>query len=66
MHPLFLQHMVGACPVADTSNDSTLPFVTKGRKIFPTEKASSLPEKDDTCFALFAATAESHVSTAAL
>lgn len=36
MCPLFLQHIVGPCPVAATSTDSTLSFVTKGRKIFPT------------------------------
>lgn len=66
MCPLFLQHMVGACPVAATSTDSSLFFVTKSRKILPTEKASSLLEKDDLCFALFAPTAVSHVSSAAL
>lgn len=68
MCPLFLQPMVGACPVAcpATSTGSTLSFVIKSRKIFPTEKASTLPEKDDTCLALSAATAVSHASTAAL
>lgn len=46
--PLFLHHMVGACPVVATSIDCNLSFATKSRKISTTEKASRLPEKDDT------------------
>ena len=58
--------MVGACPVAATSTDCNSSFVTKSRKIFTTEKASRLPEKDNTFFALFAATGMPHISISAL
>jgi len=63
MRPLLLrQHRVDTCPAAATSFDCNLPFAIESRKIFITEKASRMPEKDDTVFTLLAATGTARVS----